>query len=84
MVGLVLICGGFSIFLLPFSLVNYQSEGWKSPMVICMIVFGLFLLAVFAAWERFWAPKTFFPYDLMKNKSVVAACLLGCNSWIAF
>lgn len=84
MIGLVLVCGGFSIFLLPFSLAAYQGEGWKSPMIICMLVFGLVLLALFAAWERLWAPKTFFPFYLMTDRSVIAACFLGCNSWIAF
>lgn len=53
-------------------------------MIICMIVFGLALLALFAAWERFWAPKTFFPFHLLTDRSVVAACFLGANSWIAF
>ncbi|KAH6639773.1 major facilitator superfamily domain-containing protein [Boeremia exigua] len=83
-IGLLLICGGFSIFLLPFSLAAYQADGWRSPTIICMIVFGLVLLALFAAWERFWAPKTFFPFHLLTDRSVIAACLLGANSWIAF
>ncbi|KAF2625465.1 MFS general substrate transporter [Macroventuria anomochaeta] len=83
-IGLLLICGGFSIFLLPFSLAAYQGEGWRAPMIICMIVFGLILLGLFAAWERFWAPKTFFPFHLLTDRSVVAACFLGANSWIAF
>jgi len=39
-VGLLLICAGFALFLLPFSLYSYQGNGWQSPMIICMIVFG--------------------------------------------
>ncbi|KAJ4994214.1 siderophore iron transporter mirb [Stagonosporopsis vannaccii] len=83
-IGLLLICGGFSIFLLPFSLAAYQGEGWRAPMIICMIVFGIVLLVLFAVWERFFAPKTFFPFHLLTDRSVVAACLLGANNWIAF
>ncbi|KAF1942370.1 siderophore iron transporter mirB [Clathrospora elynae] len=83
-IGLLLVCGGFSIFLLPLSLAGYQKEGFTSPMIICMIIFGLVILALFAVWERFYAPKTFFPFHLMKNRDVVAACLLGANTWIAF
>jgi hydrogenase-4 membrane subunit HyfE len=49
-----------------------------------MLVFGLVLIAIFVVWERFFALKTFFPFYLMKNRSVVAACLLGANSWMAF
>jgi hypothetical protein len=49
-----------------------------------MIVFGLLLIALFVIWERFFARKTFFPFRLMTDRSVVAACFLGCNSWLAF
>ncbi|KAJ4365004.1 hypothetical protein N0V83_008620 [Neocucurbitaria cava] len=83
-VGLLLVCGGLSIFFLPFSLAAFQKKGWTSPMFVCMIIFGLILIALFAAWERFFAPKTFFPFHLLKDPSVVAACMLGFNTWIAF
>lgn len=49
-----------------------------------MIVFGTLLVALFVVWERFYARKSFFPFNLMKDRSVIAACLLGGNSWIAF
>jgi len=42
-IGLLLICAGLALFLLPFSLYSYQSNGWQSPMIICMIVFGPYL-----------------------------------------
>ena len=32
--GLLLICAGLALFLLPFSLYSYQPNGWQSPMVI--------------------------------------------------
>ncbi|RAR05208.1 siderophore iron transporter mirb [Stemphylium lycopersici] len=83
-VGLLLVCGGFSLLLLPFPLAAYQKDRFASAMVICMITFGIILLGLFIAWERFGARKTFFPFYLMKNRCVIASCLLGCNSWIAF
>ncbi|CZS98016.1 related to siderophore iron transporter mirB [Rhynchosporium agropyri] len=83
-VGLLLICGGFSLLLLPFSLAAYQGQGWKSPLIICMIIFGAVLLVAFALWEKFLAPKIFFPFHLLTNRSVVGACLLGGNLWISF
>jgi len=83
-IGLLLICGGFSVFLLPFSLAARQEKGWASPMIICMIVFGIVAIVLFAVWEKYLAPRTFFPFHLMKDRSVIAACMLGCNSWIAF
>jgi hypothetical protein len=52
--------------------------------MIFMIAFGFALIAAFVLWERLWAPKPFFPFYLMKDRSVVGACFLGCNTWIAF
>ncbi|KAF2035664.1 MFS general substrate transporter [Setomelanomma holmii] len=83
-VGLLLLCCGFSLLLLPFGLSAYQKDGWASPRMIFMIVFGFLLLVTVILWERLWAPKPFFPFFLMKDRSVVAACFLGCNTWIAF
>ncbi|CAE7193038.1 hypothetical protein P3342_009340 [Pyrenophora teres f. teres] len=82
--GILLICAGFSLLLLSWPLVKYQANGFASALFLCMLIFGIFLLGLFVVWERFFAPKTFFPFHLMKNRSVVAACLLGGNSWIAF
>jgi hypothetical protein len=83
-IGLLLLCTGFSLILLPWSLEAYQKKRYASPLFICMIIFGLVLVALFAIWERFFATKTFFPFRLMTDRSVVAACFLGCNSWISF
>ncbi|CAN9278155.1 unnamed protein product [Alternaria alternata] len=84
LIGLLLVVCGFSLLLLPWPLATYQHHGFGSPLVICMIVFGLMLLVAFVIWERFYATKTFFPYYLMKDRTVVASCLLGANAWIAF
>ncbi|RSM08114.1 hypothetical protein CEP52_004813 [Fusarium oligoseptatum] len=60
-VGLLLIITGLSLFLLAFSLYSYQSNTWKSPLIICFLIFGGLLVIAFAAWERFLAPTTFIP-----------------------
>jgi hypothetical protein len=83
-IALMLVCVGFSMFLLPFGLAGFQNQGWASPMIICMMISGFLLLVLFVVWERSWATKTFFPFYLLKNPSVLAACFLGCNTWIAF
>jgi hypothetical protein len=83
-VGLLLVCSGFSIFLLALPLGPRQEMGYASPLIICMIVVGLMLIALFIVWERFFAVKTLFPFRLMMDRSVVAACLLGCTSWISW
>ncbi|KAH9439182.1 hypothetical protein MCOR02_002752 [Pyricularia oryzae] len=47
-VGMILLCGGLSIFLLPFSIVSYSPYGWTSAYIIFMIIFGFFLVIAFA------------------------------------
>ncbi|KAK5168006.1 uncharacterized protein LTR77_006573 [Saxophila tyrrhenica] len=76
-IGLLLIVSGLALFLLPFSLYSYQSEGWQSPMIICMIVFGGLLLIGFGFYERFLAPKTFIPFGLLTDRTVLGAYILS-------
>lgn len=58
-VGLLLLVAGFALLLLPFSIYSYQPKTFASPMIICMIVFGVAFLVAFAIWEKFGAPVTF-------------------------
>lgn len=50
--GLLLICGGLALFLLPFSLYSYQANQWRSSMIICMLVFGIITLILFGVYEK--------------------------------
>ena len=83
-IGLILIAGGLALFLLPFSLYSYQSDGWKSPMIICMIIFGGLLLVAFTLYEKYLAPKTFIPYSLLTDRTVLGACILSADLFISF
>ncbi|KAH0828318.1 hypothetical protein AYO21_07313 [Fonsecaea monophora] len=82
--GLLLITAGVALFLLPFSLYSYQRDGWKSPMIICMIIFGGLLLIAFGLWEKFWAPKKFIPWELLTDRTVVGANMLSAVLFISF
>ena len=75
--GLLLICAGLALFLLPFSLYSYQSDGWKSLMIVCMIVFGGLFLVAFAIYEAYGAPVTFIPFHLLKDRTVLGANILS-------
>ncbi|KXG46759.1 Major facilitator superfamily domain, general substrate transporter [Penicillium griseofulvum] len=70
LIGIILLAGGMALFLLPFSLWSYQKDLWRSAMIICMIIFGGILLIVFAIYERFWAPVTFIPFNLLMDRTV--------------
>lgn len=76
LIGIILLAGGMALFLLPFSLWSYQEDQWRSPMIICMIVFGGLLLIAFALYEKFWAPVTFIPFNLLMDRTVFFAGLM--------
>lgn len=83
-VGILLIAGGLALFLLPFSLYSFQALRWKSPMIICMIIFGVLLIIAFGLYEKFVAPKTFIPYQLLTDRTVVGGCILSASLFISF
>ncbi|KAF2205080.1 hypothetical protein GQ43DRAFT_453320 [Delitschia confertaspora ATCC 74209] len=82
--GIFLLAIGLALFLLPFSLYSYQGDGWKSSMIICMLVFGVVFLIVFALYEKFIAPKTFIPFDLLVDRTVMGACVLAAVLFVSF
>ncbi|KAG7107520.1 MFS siderochrome iron transporter 1 like protein [Verticillium longisporum] len=75
-VGLLLLAAGMALFLLPFNIYSYQSEGWKSPMIISMIVVGAVLIVVFVCYEKFFAPVTFIPFELIADRTVLCGGLM--------
>jgi hypothetical protein len=82
--GLFLLMGGLVFFLLPFSLYSYQDGLWKSPLVISFFVIGGLMLIGFALYEKFVAPKTFIPYELLLDRTVFGGCLLAGIFFVSF
>ena len=76
--GSVLIVGGTVMFLLglEYGGVTYP---WKSPNVICLLVFGIITLGLFFLNEWKFAAYPVMPLRLFKRRSNVAA-LLTCSS----
>jgi MFS family permease len=70
LLGIIILAGGMSLFLLPFSLYSYQGDGWRSPMIICMIIFGALLIIAFVLYEKFLAPVPFIPFSLLTDRTV--------------
>lgn len=68
--GILLAAGGLALFLLSFALYSYQKEQWKSPLIICFIIFGGLLIIAFTMWEKYLAPVTFIPWHLIANRTV--------------
>ena len=82
--GLFLLSGGVALFLLPFNLYTLQAKGWSSPLIVCLLVFGVVLMIIFALWERFFAPVTFIPYSLLLNRTVLGACILSATLFLSY
>ncbi|KAH7119730.1 major facilitator superfamily domain-containing protein [Dendryphion nanum] len=76
LVGIIILTAGMALFLLPFSLWSYQGKKWESPMIICMLVFGVIFLIAFPIWEKFFAPVTFIPYKLLLDRTVFMAGMM--------
>ncbi|CAG7559775.1 unnamed protein product [Fusarium equiseti] len=82
--GAFLFAAGLVIFLLPFSIASMAPQGWNTPYIIAMIVLGVVLLGIFAAYERFVAPKPFLRFDLLTSRTVIGVCLLDFIYMIAY
>ncbi|KAH6873805.1 major facilitator superfamily domain-containing protein [Thelonectria olida] len=83
-VGLFLLSAGLALFLLPFNIYSMQSQEWRSPLIICLLVFGFALIIVFAIWEKYFAPITFIPYSLLLDRTVMGACVLAATLFISY
>ncbi|KAF4589207.1 siderophore iron transporter [Ophiocordyceps camponoti-floridani] len=83
-IGLLLITGGLALFLLPFSIYTYQPARWRSPLIICMLVFGVLLLVCFALYEKLVAPVQFLPYRLLVDRTILGAMVSATMTFIAF
>ncbi|KAK4183552.1 putative siderophore iron transporter [Podospora australis] len=82
--GMFILIAGLALLLLPFNLYFKQDEGWKSPMIISMIVIGFVLCVIFPFYEKYLAPKTFIPFELLLDRTVLGACVLSGNLFISF
>ncbi|KAI0095891.1 MFS general substrate transporter [Daldinia grandis] len=74
-IGAIFVSAGFTLILLPFSLVSSASHSWKSASVIVMIIMGVVSLVAFAVWERLFARVKFFPFEFLKDRTFLGAVL---------
>lgn len=83
-IGIVLLCAGFVLFLLPFTIATSSRNAWSSAHIIAMLVVGFVLLISFGFWEKFGARHPFVPWRLLKNRTMIGACLLDATYQIAY
>lgn len=83
-IGLLLLTSGLALFLLPFNLYSLQADGWRSNMIICFLVFGVALMVSFALWEKFFARVKFVPFNLLVDRTVLGAYILGATLFCSY
>lgn len=81
---MILLCAGWALLLLPLSLATYQTAKWRSASIIAMLVVGFCCLVGFGIHERFFAKKSFLPFRLLLDRTVIGSCLLSGTLWISF
>ncbi|KAF2439233.1 MFS general substrate transporter [Karstenula rhodostoma CBS 690.94] len=75
--GLLLLSSGFAFLLLPFNLYTMEAKGWGSAMIICFLVFGVFLIATFVVWERSFARVKLTPWAILHDRTVLGTCMVA-------
>ncbi|KFY79449.1 hypothetical protein V499_01578 [Pseudogymnoascus sp. VKM F-103] len=83
-VGILLISAGFALFLLPFSLAGSQTDKWAAASTITMLVLGVALLVAFGLYEKYLSPRSFIPFHLVTDLTVIGACGLSAISFASF
>ncbi|KAJ2974779.1 hypothetical protein NUW58_g8547 [Xylaria curta] len=83
-VCLILLSGGFTLFLLPFSIYSYQTYGWRDPLTIGLIVTGVVLLGLAVAWEKYYSPVQYMPWSILKDRTVLGACVLAAVLFVEY
>lgn len=72
------------LILLPFGLAQYGRSQYHSPSFIAQLVIGGFLLLVFAAWEKWGTRAHFIKYDLIKQPTILGACICSVVLYFGF
>lgn len=81
---MLILISGFVMFLLPFSLAAYQTAGYASPTIIGLIVTGLILLIAFPFYEVYISPKSFIPWRLLTDRSLMGSCIVISALFVSF
>lgn len=72
-----LIMFGFSLFLLPFSLVSYTAKKWAAGHIIAMIILGIFCLVAFGFWEKKYATTPLVPWVNLKDRTILGSAAVA-------
>ena len=82
--GLLIMIISLAFILIPLSLAALQTQGYRTPWVIALIVIGgVGLLAAFPAYEHYVASHPIFPLRYAKHRAIGLAFLLYFTDYMA-
>ncbi|KAH7327240.1 putative transporter [Rhexocercosporidium sp. MPI-PUGE-AT-0058] len=82
--GVILLAGGITVFLLPFTLAYSAPQGWKTPYIIAMIITGFVTLVFFGFYQSYLAPAPFIKQEFLTDRTVIAACLIDLTYQMSY
>lgn len=83
--GALLLVAGFSLILVPLSLTgSFNSDRWREPSFIAMLVVGVILFVAFIVWDAKFAKKPFIPYRMVTERTVIAACIASALDFMSY
>lgn len=82
LIGIFVIALGLALFLLAFNLYTKQPDQWRSSLIICFLVIGGLLIIGFIFYEKYLAPVTFIPWELLKNRTVIFTYTMAASIYI--
>ena len=82
--GVILLAGGFTVFLLPFTLASTARNGWKTDYIVGMIATGFVLIVLFGLYQAYWAPQPFLKHEFLTDRTVIGACLLDATYQMSY
>ncbi|TRM65005.1 major facilitator superfamily domain-containing protein [Schizophyllum amplum] len=74
--GLLMLGFGWAMVLLPFVLNSKMKEGWNSPRMIIMEIFGVSSLAGYVIYEAYYSPMPSAPRRLLTNRTFISAIII--------
>lgn len=81
---MILLCGGFAMLLLPFTLAASTPGKWSTPWVDVLIALGVVFLILLVPYEKFVAKHPVVPTHYGKSLTIVLACTLAGIDQIGF
>ena len=75
LLGSLLLAGGLAMTLIPITIAGRNNtDEWKKPSSIVLIIIGVLTIIAFAVWDGKYASNPIIPYKTIRERNVIIAC----------